>query len=175
MQHVIDELLNFSRPLTPLVAETADLKAVVATVVGLHEGWAAQKQLSLDMSKVECVKVLGDPQKVRQMLVNLIVNAIEASQPGGAIELTARREGDHARIGVLDRGPGLNAELLVRAVEPGVTTKERGSGLGLTIVRALAEQHGGSLRLCNRDGGGLAAEIELPLRCPHEAPAADLA
>ncbi|MCU1282112.1 MAG: Sensor protein [bacterium] len=163
MQLILDDHLSFSRPLTPLAAELTDVQAVVAGVVRLHEGLARQKHLTLDMSQTERLDVLGDPHKMRQMLMHLLVNAIDASNRGGIIEVTARRESERVRIGVLDRGPGLDAQMLSRAVEPGVTTKEYGSGLGLTIARALAEQHGGSLRLRNRDDGGLAAEVELPL------------
>src|SRR5262249_38691580 len=123
--------------------------------------------LTLDASQADCVEVVGDSRKVKQILMNLLRNAIEASEPGGTIELTARRNGHRVVLGVLDRGPGLSAELLDRAGEAGVTTKEEASGLGLTIVRALAEQHGGSLALRNRDGGGLAAEVDLPLCCPR--------
>ncbi|MDB4969716.1 MAG: Sensor protein, partial [Myxococcales bacterium] len=162
MQLILDDHLSFSRPLTPLVAELTDIHEVVAGVVRLHEGIARQKQLSLDMSGTERVELMGDPRKLRQMLMHLLTNAIDASERGGSISLAATQHGDRVRVGVLDRGPGLDAQMLSRAAEPGVTTKEHGSGLGLTIVRALAEQHGGSLRLRNREGGGLAAEVDLP-------------
>jgi signal transduction histidine kinase len=64
---------------------------------------------------------------------------------------------------VLDRGSGLAGELRARMFDPGVTSKARGSGLGLTIVRALAEQHGGAVTLGDRDGGGCVAEVRLPI------------
>jgi signal transduction histidine kinase len=115
---------------------------------------------------------VGDPRKLKQMLMNLVANAIEASPAGATVELHARQEGDRVVLGVLDRGPGMSAELLERAAEPGVTTKQDGAGLGLTIVRSLAVQHGGTLRLAHRDGGGLEAQLELPLLCPGQCPGA---
>jgi signal transduction histidine kinase len=167
MQHTIDEFLSFSRPLTPLRAETTDARTLVAHVVQLHERLAAEKEIRLDMSQAAPIALRGDPRKMKQILMNLVLNAIEASDAGGTIEVAAARAGQEVRLAVLDRGPGLSDDLLERAVEPGVTTKEHGSGLGLTIARSLAEQHGGSLHLCNRDGGGLSAEVRLPLECPR--------
>ena len=168
MQQILDEMLSFSRPLTPMRPQPTCVQTLIGAVVRLHEGVAAHKQLTLDTSLAERVEVFGDPQKLKQLLMNLLLNAIEASPTGATVELTARRDGARLRVQVLDRGPGLDAELLARAIEPGVTTKVEGAGLGLTIVRALAFQHGGALTLRNRDGGGLAAEVELPLKCPHD-------
>ena len=166
MQGILDEFLDFSRPLTPLQTEPTNLRTLIGDVVTLHEGMARQKRLTFDLAGVETVEVHSDPRKVKQILINLVLNAIEASTVGGTIALQARCERGAAQLSVLDEGPGLSEALLERAVEPGVTTKEKGAGLGLTIVRALAEQHGGSFRLRNRDEGGAAAEVELPVRCP---------
>ena len=168
MQKIVEEMLDFSRPLTPVAAETTDVRSIVAAVMRMHEGLAGQKQLSLDMRYAHSVELLGDPHKVKTMLMNLVRNAIEASPPGGTVEVMAKSDEQRVRLAVLDRGPGLCEELLTRAMEPGVTTKPDGSGMGLSIVRALAEQHAGTLKLCNRDGGGLVAEIELPRLCPDE-------
>ncbi|MCU1283277.1 MAG: integral rane sensor signal transduction histidine kinase [bacterium] len=163
MQLILEDHLSFARPLTPLVAERVNVHAVVEWVVWLHDAIAREKQLRFDLSHVECVEISGDVRKLRQMLMHLVVNAIEASTRGGTVEITVRRDGDRVRIGVLDGGAGIDPALLPCACDPGVTTKEKGSGLGLTIVRALAEQHGGALALRNREGGGVAAEIDLPV------------
>jgi two-component system sensor histidine kinase HydH len=175
MQTIVDEYLSFARPLTPLEPAPLRTSSLITAVAKLHEGLASDKQVTLDVTNAACVEMFGDPRKLKQILVSLMVNAIEASEEGGVVELTSRREGDRVILGVLDRGPGICADLLARATEPGVTTKENGTGLGLTIVRALAEQHGGGLRLQNREGGGLAAEVELPLRCSLDACARPLA
>jgi signal transduction histidine kinase len=100
---------------------------------------------------------------VKQILVNLVQNALEANPRGAAVEIeTAAAERDAVLVRVLDRGPGPARELGEQVFDPGVTTKSRGSGLGLTISRALARQHGGELTLAARAGGGCAAELRLP-------------
>jgi len=94
-------------------------------------------------------------------VINLVQNAMEASPPGELVEIEVEG-GDRVRARVRDRGPGIEAELLGKVFEPGVTTKARGSGLGLTIARALLRQHGGDLTLAARPGGGTVATMELP-------------
>jgi signal transduction histidine kinase len=163
MQLIVEDHLSFARPLTPLVADRVDVYAVVVWVVWLHGAVARDKQLRFELSNVEHIEISGDARKLRQMLMHLVINAIEASTRGGTVEIAVRRDGDRVRIEVLDGGAGIDPALLACACDAGVTTKEQGSGLGLTIVRALAEQHGGALALRNRDGGGLAAEIVLPV------------
>jgi two-component system sensor histidine kinase HydH len=164
MQEMLEAMLSFSRPLTPLAPEPTNAQTLMISAAELHEGPAAGKQLRLDSSQVLPAELVGDPRKIKQMILNLLGNAIEASARGATIELFAGRQGEKVVLGVHDRGPGVSPELLPRIDQPGVTTKDEAPGLGLTIVRSLAQQHGGSLLLCNRDGGGLSATVELPLR-----------
>jgi two-component system, NtrC family, sensor histidine kinase HydH len=171
MQELVESMLSFSRPLTPLAPETTDVQAVMHSAAELHEEPAGTKRLRLDASRVQPLKLVGDPRKIKQMVLNLLCNAIEFSAAGSTIELFAERDGDSVLFGVRDRGPGVPTALLPRIDQAGVSTKPDGPGLGLTIVRALATQHGGSLRLTNREGGGLSAAVALPLRCPKAAAA----
>lgn len=162
MQSTLDEFLNFSRPLVPLALGTSDVAALCREIVSLHEGMAQERGVLLQ-APAEPVRARCDPRKVRQILINLVQNAIDASPRGGAIELAAEAGGEGAvALRVLDRGRGIEPSLGDAAFKPGVTTKESGSGLGLTIARALARQHGGDLTLRRRDGGGTIAEVTLP-------------
>jgi signal transduction histidine kinase len=170
MRGILDEFLNFSRPLSPLSQEAVDMGDLCRWVVALHEGVAGARQLVLVAPPDLDFQVCCDPRKTKQMLVNLMQNAVEASQDGGEVRVDLDRRDGVARIRVLDRGSGLSKEVAQRAFQPGVTSKARGSGLGLTIVRTLAEQQGGSVSLANREGGGCVAEVVMPVAGVVDAP-----
>ena len=161
MGEVLESFLNFSRPLVPLEREPTDLGALVHEVAALHEGLARERGVELAVI-VERSPSRSDPRKVKQILLNLLQNALDASPAGATVELGAAAIPGGVRLSILDRGPGLSPEVAERAFEPGVTTKATGSGLGLTIARALVRQHGGELALRPREGGGLAAAVFLP-------------
>ncbi len=161
MQEILDEFLNFSRPLVPLSLAEADLSALSQEVAALHEGLCRDKGIGIQV-RGRCPEVRCDSRKVKQVLINLVQNAIEASRAGGTVEIELAESVLGVRLDVMDRGPGLSAELAQRLFAPGVTTKQRGSGLGLTIARALARQHGGEVTLEARDGGGCVAALTLP-------------
>lgn len=161
MQGILDEFLNFSRPLVPLALGRVELATLCQEVAALHEGMAQERGLSLSVRAAGAARC--DPRKVKQVLINLVQNAIDASPPGTPVEIEATEGTDgEARIRVLDRGRGVDPALGEKVFEPGVTTKARGSGIGLTVARALARQHGGDLVLAERPGGGCAAELSLP-------------
>ncbi|HME92455.1 MAG TPA: HAMP domain-containing sensor histidine kinase [Myxococcaceae bacterium] len=168
MQEILEEFLNFSRPLTPLVLEPVSLGTICEGVASLHEGLAQQRGVALSVAAGAPVELRCDPRKVRQILINLVQNALDASAPGTRIELVVGQD-EPARtiVEVRDRGKGLPASLGERIFDPGVTTKGKGSGLGLTIARGLAKQHGGDLQLRGREGGGCIAELWLPIEPPR--------
>jgi two-component system, NtrC family, sensor histidine kinase HydH len=162
MQAILEEFLNFSRPLIPLNQRELELRELVDHVVDLHEGIAGERRVDLrarGRARVSC-----DPRKVEQILINVVQNALEVAPAGTAVEIEvvdARPE--QVRVHVRDQGPGLDETLRERLFEPGVTGKREGSGLGLTIARALARQHGGELELDDRPGKtGCEATLRLP-------------
>jgi signal transduction histidine kinase len=143
------------------VLEPADALQITEEVIELFQGLARERHVSISLSGVP-VELLCDEHKVKQILINLVQNAVEASSSGGAIAVEVDSTPLEARIQVLDRGHGLSGDLADRVFEAGVTTKARGSGLGLTIARSIAKQHGGSVALTPREGGGCVAELVLP-------------
>jgi nitrogen fixation/metabolism regulation signal transduction histidine kinase len=109
------------------------------------------------------VHITGDSLLLGRAIHNLVLNACEASAPGSAIDVVAAVVQDRAVLEVLDRGHGVSEALRARLFQPYVSTKRRGSGLGLALVRDIAVQHGGGVTLENRDGGGASARLWLPI------------
>ena len=139
--------------------EPLDLAEVTRSAAALHE----PGHVTLTVSCGRPAPVRGDRLLLSRAVHNLLLNACEASPEGGTVEVSVESGGAEARVEVLDRGPGLPAELAERVFEPYVSTKNRGSGLGLSLVRDIAAQHGGHVELENREGGGARARIVLPL------------
>lgn len=175
MQSVLEEFLNFSRPLVPLALGASDVAAICREVAALHEGLATERGVTLAVRGAGSVPARCDPRKVKQVLINLVQNALDASAPRGEVALEAAPlEDGGARVRVLDRGRGVEPALGESIFQPGFTTKPNGSGLGLTIARALARQHGGELVLASRTGGGTAAELILPATAGERASGAEV-
>jgi signal transduction histidine kinase len=169
MQSVLEEFLNFSRPLVPLALVNCDAADIVRDVVALHEGLAQQKRVQLSSTELTATPLRSDPRKVKQILINLIQNALDASPPESNVTLTTEAVADKVMVRIADEGPGLDPELNV--FDPGVTSKAGGAGLGLTIARALARQHGGELELASDAGGGAVATLTLPKEASASQPA----
>jgi signal transduction histidine kinase len=162
MQAILDEFLNFSRPLVPLALGQGDVAGLCREVAALHEGVAREREATV-LVRADEVSARCDPRKVKQVLINLVQNALDATPAGAAVEIEAERpSAGGARVRVLDRGRGVDPAVAAALFSPGATTKARGSGLGLVIARALARQHGGDVTLSPRPGGGTVAELLLP-------------
>lgn len=173
MQGILDEFLNFSRPLAPLTVRRVDLGRLTREVIDLHEGIASERMIAMALDAEPRVIALCDARKVKQILINLLQNALDAASADTQIDLVVRRRGELVEVAVLDRGEGVPLQLAQRIFEAGMTTKPTGNGLGLPMARALARQHGGELRLGDReDGRGCAAVVTLPVAGPGnlEAP-----
>jgi two-component system, NtrC family, nitrogen regulation sensor histidine kinase GlnL len=105
-----------------------------------------------------------DVTELKKLFLNLIINAVEASEPGGGIELRTRFNGDQdVLIDIVDRGSGMDPETQKRLFEPFYTTKEKGTGLGMAIAKQIAELHSGDLTVVSKAGAGTTATVRLPL------------
>ena len=146
-----------------------DLRGLTRGVARTLEASAELKDLDMTLALPDApLKTHGDPLLLESALRNLIDNAIKYSPPDGAIEITVSNTHDSVEITVADRGRGLSGATTPRLTERfqrGENVADVvGSGLGLTIVREVAEAHGGSFALQDRKGGGTCASLSLPLR-----------
>ncbi|HTQ36918.1 MAG TPA: ATP-binding protein, partial [Steroidobacteraceae bacterium] len=152
-----------------------DLNELAAEAVELHRAQEARAAIALRTDPA-LPAVLADRNRLRQVLNNLITNALEATDgtPAGRIELATHHEGGpgggNAVIMVTDNGHGFDGEMLARVFEPYVTSKPRGTGLGLAIVKKIAEEHGGSIEASNRPEGGAYVRVVLPVAARVTAP-----
>ncbi len=160
MQEILESFLNFSRPVVPLDVAPVRVVTVVDQVMALYEGVARERGVEVRLDARTDVVVKADARKLKQVIINLVQNALDVTVDGGVFDVTVGHEGKGAKICVMDRGPGIDD--VERVFEPGVTTKKSGNGLGLTIARLLARQHGGEVRLVPREAGGMVAELTLP-------------
>jgi two-component system, NtrC family, sensor histidine kinase HydH len=161
MQSILEEFLNFSRPLVPLSLSEVELGQLARDIVRLHEGSASERNVAISIAHEAPVWLTCDPRKIKQVLINLVQNALDASPASSELEIEVQRTSDGGVIRVLDRGTGIDPDVEDRIFDAGVTTKDHGSGLGLALARSLARQHGGELTLENREGGGCAAVLTL--------------
>jgi two-component system, NtrC family, sensor histidine kinase HydH len=166
MGSILDEFLNFSRPAMGLTIEEVEPASILRDVVQVHEPLAAERSVSISMTAADETPIACDPRKLKQILVNLVQNAIDASPEGQEVVARLDREDGAHVFRITDRGGGLADAVRGRLFTAGVTTKVAGSGLGLTIARAIAEQHGGTLDLRENAGGGCVAEVRLPTAAP---------
>lgn len=167
----VQTLLDFTRPPRP-ERRRLDLSGVVDSTLHLIEGRAAQQQVALRASRPEDpVMIEADGEQVRQVLVNLLLNALDAMPHGGKLEIDLRPAADgRHELRVRDTGPGIAPHILPRLGEPFATSKEAGLGLGLAISRRIAEDHGGRLEGSNSPEGGALFTLTLPAAAP-EGPA----
>ncbi len=149
MKRLVNEFRDYARlPAAQLVP--VDLNALVTDITGLYELSDKPVQLDLDPG---CPPVLADAQQVRQVVHNLVQNAQDATLPGGApVRVQTRRSdsGRWLRLHVLDSGPGFAEHILKRAFEPYVTTKPKGTGLGLAVVKKIMDEHDGRIEISHR-------------------------
>jgi two-component system sensor histidine kinase HydH len=174
MQAILEEFLHYSRPVVPLELRPTALRGLATEVLALHDGMALSRGVSLEVGDTDVVATC-DPRKIRQILVNLVQNAIEASPSQGAVRLALSTRGGEVIVDVEDRGPGLAPEVRGALFEVGATTKPKGSGIGLAVARGLARQHDGDLTLEDREGGGCRARLVLPIDGPEVEPLAETA
>jgi len=171
MKEMVNAFSEYARA-PQIQLQVLDLNRLAREVLDLYRGGRKQYTIGVDLDP-SCPQVEADAGRLRQLLHNLIKNAIEATaaEVGEAVpaQITlATHVGSedgrpYVELSVTDNGPGFSAEMLDKLFEPYVTTKTKGTGLGLAIVKKIVEEHGGIIRAENAPEGGAVVRIRLRL------------
>jgi signal transduction histidine kinase len=149
--------------------DPVDLSTVIRMAIGVLAPQADAKQVGLSSDvPADLPSIVGDAQRLHQVMLNLMGNGIKYCREGDTVTVTARHEGDSLVVGVADTGPGIPADALPRIFErfyrvPGTEGQAVGSGLGLTIARKIVEAHGGEITVSSEEGEGTTFTFTLPL------------
>jgi nitrogen fixation/metabolism regulation signal transduction histidine kinase len=172
MKRLVNEFRDYAR-LPAAELKPVDLNALVLDVAHLYEAETQGVPVALELDS-NCPAVRGDAQQLRQVIHNLLQNAQDASETQTAhstgcgpvvIRTVSQEAKGRVRLSVLDSGPGFADAILKRAFEPYVTTKIKGTGLGLAVVKKIADEHGSRVDIVNRvvDGQVVGAQVSLSL------------
>ena len=163
LESMLEEVRDFTRPAAPKLT-VQDLNATVWETVMLLEANLASKGVSIRANLDKSLPMAAhDPAQIRQVLINLIKNAVEAMPGGGLVVVNSKMSGEMVEVEVQDNGPGLSPEQAKMVFNPFYTTKERGTGLGLPVCYRIMRDHGGDIQLETEEGKGCAFTISLPV------------
>lgn len=175
METILAEYLSFSRPLEDLKPEAINLTAIARDVLDVLDGRADSAGVKLELEGT-VAKVQGDSRRLKEALINLVSNAIEATPTGGRVTLRVRCTADNVTLEVRDTGRGISPEDLERLGTSFFTTRPNGTGLGVVLAQGVITQHGGSLAYNSTVGHGTTATIQFPAKgcspCASTVPAA---
>jgi len=172
-----DNLLDFSKPISANVQSTI-IDDVVGEVVGQVIEQAQQKDVKIATQLYsDDARVLADRNRVKQVILNLLLNAFDAVSQGGSVRITSGREAGagspdgspYYSLCVQDDGKGIPESLLTRLFDPFFTTKEKGTGLGLSLSNRIVQEHGGLIQVSSQVGAGTRFTVLLPLHAGGSA------
>ena len=163
LNRVVSQLLELSRPVK-ISPKALKLGAVIDTAAALVQPQAAAAGVEISVAVADDLPpVPMDPERMHQVLLNLLLNAMEAMDHGGRLEVAARTSESHVEVRVSDSGRGILAQDLGHVFDPYFTTKSTGTGLGLAIVHQIVEAHRGAVHIDSRPGSGTTVRLHLPL------------
>jgi signal transduction histidine kinase len=164
LQSIVDGFLSFSRGLDDLKIGPTKPHDVAHSLAVLLETRAQDAGVSLQVDGDEELVVDADVRQLRQALLNLVLNAVQASPRGATVDIAVARDCGGARITVRDQGVGMSRDVIERIRKPYFTTKEGGTGLGVAVARGIIQQHGGRLEFTSAPGRGTTATVHLPMK-----------
>jgi signal transduction histidine kinase len=164
INHIVTDLLQTARPHPPKVRKS-DLNTTVEHAVMLGRQQAVAKSVEISLHKDPTLaEVEHDSDQIHQVLLNLLLNAVQAIDTNGKVIVTLRSEGNAAIVEVADNGRGISPDQLPNIFRPFYTTKGDGTGLGLSLARRIVEDHQGRIDVSSTLGKGTTFSVVLPLQ-----------
>jgi two-component system, NtrC family, sensor kinase len=165
-REVVRKLLLFARQITPR-AGRVQVNRLAADVLTFFEARLRERAIAVATELGEAVPdIPGDESQVRQVLINLVLNAVQAMPSGGRLSISTRCRGSEVLIRVADTGPGIPADIREKIFLPFFTTKDvdQGTGLGLSVAHGIVKAHRGRITVGGRPGEGAELTVALPVR-----------
>lgn len=166
MERMFSDLLNYSKPLE-LQKKDIPLETLIDRCLRELEGELSVRSIGVERSiEPDLPPIIGDPDKIEQVLINVLKNALEASRPNGKIRVSATvgesPSGAGVTIAVTDHGAGISRRNFKTIFQPFFTTKKKGTGLGLAIVKKIMDAHRGKISVESEEGKGTTVRLSLP-------------
>jgi len=161
LSRLLTEFLELARP-RGAVWQLVHFGKLVDDVLDLEQDSAAARGVLVERRLGNDCVLMGDPEKLKQVVINLVMNALEAMKEGGRLSVELSFAGDRVCLGVKDTGVGIDPALLARVFDPFFTTKEGGTGLGLSIVRKIVDLHHGEVVIESELDAGTQVSVLLP-------------
>ena len=162
LERSLQTFLDFARP-PKMERREVSLVALVTQALALLGGRARQQRVRIDFFPPDPdITLSADGEQLRQLLVNLMMNALDAMPTGGILTVAVDQDADQVQLSVRDTGAGIAPQIMPRLFEPFVSGKETGLGLGLVVSQRIAEDHGGKLRAWNLPALGACFALTLP-------------
>ena len=162
LDRLISALLNYSSPVRADF-RMSDLNSVVNDTILLIQRQCSRQKVAITFEAGTVPPFCFDPEKIKQALLNLIKNALEALPQGGEIQIHTATEGARVTLVVSDTGPGIRPDDLPLIFEPFFTRKGAGTGLGLSITQRIVEEHSGRIHVESSAAAGTTFTVDLPL------------
>ena len=163
LESMLTNVTDFTRP-SRLKRELLDINSTIKNAMTLMENDLRNRKINHEQSLDGDLPIISfDPEKIKQVLINLLKNAAEAMPNGGKLVISSWREDGYVKVSFADSGVGILAEIAEKIFNPFFTTKKKGTGLGLAVSRRIMEDHGGDISLQSKKGKGTRAVISLPI------------
>ncbi len=173
LDRVVKTFLDFSRPVE-LQVRDLDLAALARETAAFLEPQAAAKSAAIDVNLPNPLPVRGDAELLRQALINVIVNALDAIPSGGRVRISSAHPAGECALTISDDGPGIPPDIRNKIFNLYFSTKTGGSGIGLAMTFRLIQLHGGTIELSDEPGPGASFRISLPEATPAGEPEAPI-